>query len=108
MEEHKMVEFIRDRLDQEELLCQLAEEAAELSKAALKLRRAYGNTNNPTPISAKEAYENLVEEAADVYWSWFMLGFDNVLSRTRIHKIVNEKMIRCAERLQKDGERQSE
>lgn len=48
-----------------ELLCQLAEEAAELSKAALKLRRAIDGTN-PTPKSREECTENLIEEIADV------------------------------------------
>lgn len=34
------MEKVRKYLPTDELLCQLAEEAAELSKAALKLRRA--------------------------------------------------------------------
>lgn len=53
-------------LSQSEILAQLAEEAAELSQAALKLRRALGGTGNPTPVTAQEAFEGLLEELADV------------------------------------------
>lgn len=52
-------------LSEEELLCQLAEEASELSQAALKLRRAI-NGQNPTPKSVRECRHDLVEEVADV------------------------------------------
>lgn len=49
-----------------ELLAGLAEECTELAQAALKLRRAYDQTN-PTPVSADEAYQRMLEEIADVY-----------------------------------------
>lgn len=55
----------REHLDRRAMLEQLAEEAAELSQAALKLIRAEGN-GNPTPISRYEAQEKLIEEYADV------------------------------------------
>ncbi len=64
--------YIREKLDDCELLCQLAEEAAELSKAALKLRRVYDGTN-PTPVDPYEAYDNLMEEVADVKLVLFVL-----------------------------------
>lgn len=57
---------IMDFLKEPEILAQLAEEAAELSQAALKLRRALEGTN-PTPVTVEDARENLTEEAADVY-----------------------------------------
>lgn len=44
---------------------QLAEEATELAKAALKLARIY-RAENPTPVTEDEAYKNLVEEYTDV------------------------------------------
>lgn len=56
---------IRDHLSEEDILCQLAEEAAEVSQAALKLRRAITGTN-PTPIDAETAKNKLLEEIADV------------------------------------------
>ena len=59
------VERIRSYLDEPELLCQLAEECAELAKAAMKVRRVQ-TKKNPTVCSAEEAWDNLIEEVADV------------------------------------------
>lgn len=56
---------ISDYLPKTEILSQLAEEASELSQAALKLRRALDG-NNPTPKSVEECEQNFVEEYADV------------------------------------------
>lgn len=64
------LDYIRNTLGEPELLCQLAEEAAELSKAALKLRRVYDGTN-PTPVSEGDALSNLKEEIADI---WLVLN----------------------------------
>lgn len=58
----------RDYLTEGELLCQLAEESAELAQAALKERRALED-DNPTPVSYPDAHANLLEEVADVYVS---------------------------------------
>ena len=46
-------------------LGQLAEEAAELAQAALKLQRILMGTN-PTPVTIEQAKANLREEAVDV------------------------------------------
>ena len=88
---------IKEYLGESEMLCQLAEEAAELSQAALKLRRALG-CNNPTPVTVEEARRNLVEEAADVY---------NVLGRlldaednAEIYSIIRRKKERWLNRLE--------
>lgn len=59
------IEYIASRLSREDILCQLAEEAAELAQAALKLRRAITGTN-PTPVSESRATDDLFEELADV------------------------------------------
>ncbi len=59
------LDAIRAALPEDELLCQLAEEAAELAQAALKLRRAI-NRVNPTPVAQEEAEKLLIEELADV------------------------------------------
>ena len=53
------------QLPQSEILAQIAEEASELSQAALKLRRAITKTN-PTPVGTAEAANLLEEEYADV------------------------------------------
>lgn len=56
---------IKINLPESEILAQLAEEAAELSQAALKLRRAI-DKRNPTPVSEETARFNLMEEYGDV------------------------------------------
>lgn len=56
---------IRDEIGETELLAGLAEEAAELIHAALKLRRALDGAN-PTPVSPERARKALSEEVADV------------------------------------------
>lgn len=70
-----------------EILAQLAEEAAELSQAALKYRRALDGTN-PTPKSVSECLDNLNEEFADVVFCTELideLRNDNAIrSRARI------------------------
>lgn len=65
MARSKKMRFIRDNLSEEDILWQLAEEAAELAQAALKFRRTITGTN-PTPIDAKTAKNKLLEEIADV------------------------------------------
>jgi NTP pyrophosphatase (non-canonical NTP hydrolase) len=93
-------DLILDRISQSELLCQLAEEAAELAHAALKLKRATDG-NNPTPVSVEKAVSNLIEEIADVGLTvdickelWHIQDKD-------IEKIKTWKKIRWAERLNK-------
>ena len=63
---NKYSEYVRDTLPDRDLLEQLAEECNELSKASLKLIRAIGDSENPTPISKVEAYDNFIEEQKDV------------------------------------------
>ena len=58
----KAASFVRDRLELDEIYAQLAEEAAELAHAALKMRRVI-NRKNPTPVDADDAFESVVEEA---------------------------------------------
>ena len=58
------LEYIAETLSEEDILCQISEEADELAKAALKLRRAITGTN-PTPVTVEEALENFIEEYGD-------------------------------------------
>ena len=58
-------DFILEKLDERTLLEQLAEEASELSQAALKLIRAKELNNNVTPRTEQEVTQNLVEEILD-------------------------------------------
>ena len=94
-----MNSLITQKLGARERLEVLAEEAAELNQAALKMIRAYrmGGAVNPTPVTAKEALENLVEEVADVELAVETLGL--YVNRGRIEEIKEEKRSRWIERL---------
>lgn len=56
---------IIDKIGEAAILEQLAEECAELTKAALKLSRVM-RKENPTPVTVNDAFDNLVEEIGDV------------------------------------------
>lgn len=87
---------VHEVLSTEALLEQLAEECAELGKAALKVARI-NRGENPTPLLIEDAISNLVEEVGDVRVCLEVLqkkGFDfNTESRERY------KMQRWEERL---------
>ena len=92
------IEYVRENLSKEELLAQLAEECAELSKAALKLRRAYSG-ENPTPVTRPEAFQNLVEEVADVTLCIEVLGLNTHEALYNCGRIWEEKSVRWMNRL---------
>lgn len=92
------VEYIRSKQDENELLCQLAEEAAELSKAASKLARVIRG-KNPTPVTHKEAFDNVLEELADVRVCMMALGYDRY--DYSILMLMPDKIKRWVERLRK-------
>ena len=56
---------IIDKVGESAILEQLAEECAELAKAALKLSRVM-RKENPTPVTVNDAFDNFVEEIGDV------------------------------------------
>lgn len=95
-----VIDYIRENVPQPELLAQLAEEASELAQAALKLRRVYDGTN-PTPVKRSEAFSNLQEEIADVRLLLEVLQLDGGIYIAEYHKIMNAKLHRWADRLQK-------
>lgn len=76
---------------------QLAEECAELSQAALKLRRALTGIN-PTPVTVEEARKNLVEETADVYNVMGLLL--DAADNAEIYSIIRRKKERWLKRLE--------
>ena len=65
------LEYIVNNLSDEDILCSISEESAELAKAALKLRRALTKTD-PTPVTVDEAKANLFEEYSDVLGSFWV------------------------------------
>ena len=94
------VETVCKHLPAWELLAQLAEEAAELAQAALKLRRAIDGTNW-TPRSLQECKDALAEEIADVEGVLQALDFAAPLvDYDKVHMIQSRKMRRWAERLE--------
>lgn len=95
------VRRLRELLPVEAQLAQLAEEAAELSHAALKYRRAITGTN-PTPATEDEALENLVEEISDVFQCIDVVGvFRGVEWYGRMLEIQSEKYDRWISRIEK-------
>lgn len=95
--ETKRQDFILTRIPQEELLAQLAEEAAELTHAALKLRRVLNGTN-PTPVSSMDALQAIKEEIADVTLLVQLLGLD--YNGGEIEQIKDRKLRRWVSRLE--------
>lgn len=85
---------IKGRVSEPELLAQLAEEAAELSQAALKLRRKLDG-RNPTPVAEAALMDNLVEELSDVLACTWVLGIEADTT------IANGKLERWRDRLEK-------
>lgn len=93
---YQLVSDLPDR----DLLEQLAEESAELSQAALKLIRAHGMSQNPTPISEDKALASLKEEANDVLIILVILG---LADQSSVHDW--RKLVRWAERIQEAEEK---
>ena len=87
-----MEEHIAAYLQKAEILAQLAEEAAELAQAALKMRRVIDG-QNPTPVGFVDAYDNLVEEYSDVVNCMNELGVSYSID------IISEKKARWIRRL---------
>jgi hypothetical protein len=94
--------YITGTLRPGELLAQLAEEGAELSKAALKIRRALEGVN-PTPMTLAEAVEAAREEVADVWLLVQLLELDT--SREEIEDTMRRKLLRWEGRLKEKEER---
>ena len=92
---NKYSEYVKNTLPTRDLLEQLAEECNELSKASLKLIRAIGDSENPTPIGQVEAYDNFIEEQKDVISVLWLL------TRDENYKFIDnyEKYVRWAKRL---------
>lgn len=91
---------ILSRTTRAERLVQLAEECAELGKAALKVRRTI-TRDNPTPVSCNEAEEQMREEIADVLLMMqYVTGGDVAITASPdIVEIAERKERRWAKRL---------
>ncbi len=99
-------EIVKDKLPASEILAQMAEECAELAKAALKLRRVLTG-DNPTTVSHAMATENVLEECGDVLCCAQVFLRQDELNRVR--DICSSKTIRWGYRLQeRNGENETE
>ena len=100
------LEYIVENLSEEDILCQISEEAAELSKAALKLRRVLTGTN-PTPVSYEDAIYNLIEEYGDVVGAFRVYAKKSKID-TEVYELSSEniesKFDRWADRI-KEGKK---
>ena len=98
--------YIAENLSDEDILCQISEEADELAKAALKLRRAITGTN-PTPVTIEKAVDDLFEEYDDtvIAFSAYLVKH-NVIDRKGVAALEqsNTKYNRWAQRI-KEGKK---
>lgn len=99
----KLKSYVQSKLTTPELLAMLAEEAAELGHAALKLRRVLDGTN-PTPVTFTEAAGKLQEEVADVMLCISVMDYAFEANDDTAHDIQDRKLRRWADRLREKEE----
>lgn len=92
----KNYQKIADLLTTEQALRQIAEEAAELAQAALKLIRVYEHT---TPVTEEDGFAGLVEEIADVNCCIHALFEKFPSVRRRVQDMEEQKACRWLARL---------
>lgn len=97
-------EYIVATLRPGELLAQLAEEGSELTKAALKIRRALEGVN-PTPVTLAQAIADAREEVADVWLLVQLLELDT--GREEIEDTMRRKLLRWEQRLKEAKDEQN-
>lgn len=104
------IDYINDRLNTRDLLEALAEEAAELSQAALKQIRAYKmhGAKNVTPVTPEMARQNVYEELADVFLIAYILGIFTGRNRAKLEEIELTKLRRWVGRLKKAEQQEGE
>ena len=86
------IEYVAENISELAVLMALAEEATELSKAAMKLVRAKGLLDNPTPISVEQAEADLIEEYNDLLNCIDVLG---EMSSLTISEDIGLRMRKC-------------
>lgn len=92
---NKLVKYVNDHTPHTEMLALIAEEASELTHAALKFRRVLDGTN-PTPVTAEDARDALLEEVADVL---LLICPDDKELSVEIREIQDRKLRRWADRI---------
>lgn len=92
------IEYIKDQCPMDHRLAQLAEECAELSQAALKMRRTMG-WGTPTPVTPTVARFALMDEMADVLGCILVIVSRVNIESGYICDQMNDKLRRWADRL---------
>ena len=82
--------YMRDKIGTAAMYEQLAEESAELCKAALKMARIIRG-ENPTPVTEARVSAMIIEEAADV---WNCMNEVGIFGRPELAQITYEKLER--------------
>ncbi len=95
------IEKIQSLTTTPELLCALAEEASELSQAALKYRRTLVS-DSTTPVQRNDAWNRMLEEIGDVLLCIQTLEIDASSNADDIMYTMEWKAERWLRRLQ-DG-----
>lgn len=91
--------YIANHITDADALCQVAEEAAELAQAALKLRRVLDG-GNPSPVPCEAAVTALCEEIADVNVSVTACLVKLGIPYSVISNFEEQKIERWVQRLQ--------
>ena len=91
-------DYIVANTDTLTILLALAEEASELSQAALKYARALGLVKHPTPITTGEALVNIKEELDDLVTVLLVAEYKDVAYPWNVNW---DKLSRWADRLRK-------
>ena len=93
------IDYIANNISELAVLMALAEEASELSKAAMKLARAKGLLDKPTRISGERAEAGLIEEYNDLLNCVTILDKVSGLSLKDDFALRPSKYLRWAERI---------
>lgn len=101
------METITKHIPLEDLLIQLAEEAAELAQAASKYHRAIRGIN-PTPVSQYGARLALIEEVADVNVAAEAVRMKLGILCDEIAVVEDEKIERWKKRIRTEAEDESQ
>ena len=96
MSDNNTLRRIAEQLGPEEILCQCAEECAELAQAVLKMRRVLVGT---TPLTQSEARVLINEEVADVLNCVEALEAISLVDMGRVDQIKEDKLDRWESRL---------
>lgn len=95
------IPYIRSKLEIEDVLLGIAEEAGELVSASSKYLRIERG-NNPTPVTKDEAWDNFKEECADVMCLMHVMFDEEQIGE--IDDICNRKMERWEKRIKAANE----